>query len=350
MNIVHLIFSFKVGGAETMLVDILNHQGKTHKTHLVIINNIVSPVLLTTVEPQTLIHTINRLPGSRNPWPIIKLNFLLNQIQPDVIHMHDTSAIVTILKLLHRRTKVYLTVHDINKPCNGLSQYDKRFAISAAVRDDLLTRCGISSILVENGIDFQKIHKNKQPWQSNHPIHIVQISRLCHKKKGQHLLLEAIATLRKFMKQNVEVTFIGEGESKSFLEEQAQRLGISVNCHFVGLWDRARIYQNLHRFDMLVQPSLYEGFGLTVIEGMAAGIPVLVSDSGGPAEIVQNGRYGWTFKNGDSDDLAQQLWNLLTQEKDNHVSEKVACAHRHIMDNFNITDTANKYLEEYNNE
>jgi glycosyltransferase involved in cell wall biosynthesis len=347
MKVVHLIFSFSVGGSETMLVDILSCQSKVHETHLVIINDIVSSDLLATVNSRTFTHRINRTPGSRNPWPILKLNLLLYRIRPDVIHMHDALAITTILIILPERTKKYLTVHDVNKPCSALSRYDKIFSISAAVRDDLSTRCRVDSIIVENGIDLKIIKKNNQGWNSKDLIHIVQISRLCHKKKGQHLLLEAVAYLRKETKQEIKVTFIGNGESKSHLEELAQGLGILEACHFVGLWDRTRIYQNLHTFDLLVQPSLYEGFGLTVIEGMAAGIPVIVSDGGGPAEIIQNGRYGWLFKNGDSTDLAKKLLSLLTQENNQYVSEKVESAYQYVKNKFDISHTANRYLEEY---
>ena len=64
---------------------------------------------------------------------------------------------------------------------------------------------------------------------------------------------------------------------------------------------------HLTDYDLFVQPSRWEGFGLTVAEAMAAGVPVLVSEGQGPAEVTQGSRYGWLFANGDADDLQRQI-------------------------------------------
>ncbi len=86
----------------------------------------------------------------------------------------------------------------------------------------------------------------------------------------------------------------------------------------LGLGDRVKLVEYradvnnvLHALDIVVLPSRDEPFGMTLLEAMAAGRPVVASDSGGPAEIVEHGRSGRLFRTGDSAHLAETLCALL---------------------------------------
>ena len=103
----------------------------------------------------------------------------------------------------------------------------------------------------------------------------------------------------------------------------------------------------IKNYQMLVQPSIFEGFGLTVVEGMAAKIPVLVSDIDGPMEIIDNGQYGFHFKNGDIDDCAKKIDLLLNEYKSEECKNKINDAFSHANENFNIIKTAKNYLDNY---
>ena len=114
--------------------------------------------------------------------------------------------------------------------------------------------------------------------------------------------------------------------------------------------DRNYIYQNLCGYNLLVQPSLYEGFGITIIEAMAAGIEVLVSDIDGPLEIIEKIGYGHKFKSGDAGNCASEICKIyykynatrvlgITLNRKEKVCEKL----------FNIEITTRNYLEEYRN-
>lgn len=76
-KIVHCICSFNVGGAETMLVDIMNEQVLKYEVTLVILNDSYSQSLLDKLVPAVKIVKINRPSGSRNPWYIASLNYRL---------------------------------------------------------------------------------------------------------------------------------------------------------------------------------------------------------------------------------------------------------------------------------
>ena len=78
---------------------------------------------------------------------------------------------------------------------------------------------------------------------------------------------------------------------------------------------------------------------------MAAKLPVLVSSGQGPAEVTENDKFGWVFKNGDPNDLADQIQNIATHY--NEALAKAEKAMRHVRENYDVSVTARKYLEAY---
>ena len=83
MKIIHLIWAFPVGGAESMLVDILNEQSKTEKIHLMIVNQLESRALVGTISKDVQIHRIYRKPGSKNTLNL--LHAALSNLTPKLL-------------------------------------------------------------------------------------------------------------------------------------------------------------------------------------------------------------------------------------------------------------------------
>lgn len=108
-------------------------------------------------------------------------------------------------------------------------------------------------------------------------------------QKGQDILIEAIFILHQKGFKNISVDFIGDGESKDFLKELVKSKQLENQIHFLGSKEQSYIFSHLKEYDLFVQPSRKEGFGLTVTEAMVAKIPVLVSDQEGPMEIIKMG-------------------------------------------------------------
>ena len=102
--------------------------------------------------------------------------------------------------------------------------------------------------------------------------------------------------------------------------------------------------EHLADYDLLVQPSLFEGFGLTVAEALAAKVPVLVSDSMGPYEVTGYGECGYVFKTGDSGDCAAVLSRIITSGDDGPMIER---GYRRATGLYDIKHTARRYLESY---
>jgi glycosyltransferase involved in cell wall biosynthesis len=109
----------------------------------------------------------------------------------------------------------------------------------------------------------------------------------------------------------VGAALFGEYDYAASLRDLASELGVSDRVEFVGFVPA--VGTELARLDVLVVPSLVpEGFGLTVIEGMAAGLPVVAPDAGGPADIVTDGVDGVLVPPGDAVALASALRRLAS--------------------------------------
>lgn len=305
MKILHIVFSFRTGGIETMLVNIANEQASLNqKVYIIVINDNVDTTLADSLSSNVRFICLGKKLGSKNPFYVAKLNFILKKIDPDIVHLHDPGIYKYILLNYYRR-KSCVTAHDVCvfPFCDSLKSIKHIFAISNVVKKDIMQKIHLDSTVVLNGIkiDSFKCLKNKP----SSLFKMVVISRLLHEKKGQDILIKALKIVYDKGFENFSLDIIGEGPSKSFLEKLVLDNGLDSKITFLGNKSQDYIFAHLCEYDLSVQPSRYEGFGLTVVEAMAAKVPVLVSANEGPLEIIDNGKYGFYFKNGDVEDCAK---------------------------------------------
>lgn len=340
-----------LGGIENMLVDILNRQVNDLMISLLIVDKGYDPEILSCLDSRIRIFRIGRIPGKKFcPFSIIKINHILFQEKFNIVHCHAPNLLKIFLIRPLLSSKFAITVHDTNIVYKKFSAYDRIFAISQAVSSDIMKRYKLKSIIVENGIHFDTIDRKTNFFLKKNKFSIIQVSRLYHNKKGQKLLIEAIDVLtKKYNFKNVQVLFVGDGPSKTVLIEYANKFNLSNKCIFAGSHNRKYIYSILKNFDLLVQPSLYEGFGLTIVEGIAAMIPVLVSNIEGPADIVQQGKYGYMFCKNDPHDLAFKIVKVIEEYKKPGFHKKLTDNFKYAKKRFDISKTADSYTREYSN-
>ncbi len=345
MRIVHLIWSLNVGGSEMLLVDIANEQSLTDEVIVVIGNSCVDLRVLDQFSSHVQVKQLGRPPGTRNPWYLLRLYRMLRTINADVIHAH-LESFIKIIRFLD--TPRFLTVHDTGLPMTSMrNKYDAVFSISDAVKKDISDRYpGISAETILNGINISSVtHKSHF---GNSPFRIVQVSRLNHEKKGQDVLLRALKYVNATIGVgNVTVDFIGDGASREYLVSLANELEVGDQCNYLGKRSRSYIYQNLYSYDLLVQPSRFEGFGLTVVEAMAALVPVLVSNIEGPMEIIDNGKYGYFFDVGDHMDCGKAIVKIIKISGEQDFAKERRRGEQYVQSIFNISSTAQEYRRKY---
>ena len=347
MRIIHITFSLPNAGKENMLVDIANEQFNCgNKVEIIVINNTVDQSIIERINKGINLFELNRSRSSKSIIPVIKLIILLRiKFRADVIHVHDPK-IGNLIKYFCS-TPLVLTVHNTNMDVRPMRGYNKIFAISNTVKLDVESRSNLKCEVVYNGIRIQDIII-KDVFVAPEIYKIILVKRLEHQSKGHDLLLNALNFLIKERGiKNIRLDLAGEGISRDFIQSLINDLNLQEHVFLLGNKSREWVYENLHRYDLFVHPSRSEGFGLTVVEAMAAKVPVIASDIEGPAEILDYGKHGIMFENSNYEDLALQIENAMRLYENGEIVKIIESAYNHCLLNFNITRTAKEYCESY---
>lgn len=346
MRIIHVICDLEIGGAESFVVDLCNCQAKSAEVWILVTNAAVDKSLINLLSGDVKLVENGRAPGSRSLIPIYRLIKTIRSIRPDIVHAHNDAF--AYLSPFIPSARFVLTIHDTNLPLGArLSVFDRITAVSNAVKEEVERRFpNVSAEVIHNGIDFSHIPSSR--WFPYRPFRVVQVSRLDHEKKGQDILLRAINTFRRQW-PNVEILadFIGGGPSETYLRHLSAQLGLIDNVRFLGPQPRNVVYESLCSYNLLVQPSRYEGFGLTVAEGMAAKLPVVVSNLEGPLEIVGFGQHGFVFESQNPEDCARKIASAYRLFSSGKIVRVVERSYEFARSEFDIRNVASRYLSMY---
>jgi glycosyltransferase involved in cell wall biosynthesis len=141
------------------------------------------------------------------------------------------------------------------------------------------------------------------------PVRFVLPARLINRLKGQSVALGALRLACQGLPgRRLELVIAGVGPDEVALRAQARQLGVAEAAHFAGWVEYADVPELLGSADALVLPSRWDPFPVAVIEGMAAGLPVLGSDAcGSVRERVVQGENGFVHGAGDAGALAEHM-------------------------------------------
>ncbi len=140
----------------------------------------------------------------------------------------------------------------------------------------------------------------------------LSVGRL-ERNKGYHVLIEALARLRRELPPTWRWLLVGQGKERAALEQQARDAGIAAHVTFVGRLDDAELHSLYEEIDLVVHPTLYEGSSLVTLEGMIHRRPVVASAAGGIPDKVFDDRNGYLVRPGDVDDLTARLRMALAR-------------------------------------
>jgi glycosyltransferase involved in cell wall biosynthesis len=122
------------------------------------------------------------------------------------------------------------------------------------------------------------------------------------------LLIRAVAILRE--RREARLIILGEGPERPALEQLIQELGLENSVILGGF--ESNPFRYMHRAALFVSSSRSEGFGNVLVEAMACGAPIVsTSCPGGPAEILENGKWGRLVPVGDAEALAKAMADTL---------------------------------------
>jgi glycosyltransferase involved in cell wall biosynthesis len=136
--------------------------------------------------------------------------------------------------------------------------------------------------VLPNAVDIESMPQRKAPVRDlNRWIYVGKVVAT----KGVPELLEAFALAAR-EEGELRLTILGDGALVGSLKARAQELGVAAKVTFQDAVPPERVFEFLHEHDVLVHPSKSETFGMTTVEAVAAGMPVLVTRCGGPQETL----------------------------------------------------------------
>lgn len=271
-------------------------------------------------------------------WPGVFLKILKNKY--DIVHTHcyrhphtDLSLIASKIK----ENKVFLTTHNPFhiKGVRSLKEelmssfYDNTSAYiflrnfnkvmcTSKTEFPFMLKHGVKNknlVYLPNGIEkkfFKKYNGKKFKKRYNIKEKIALCVGRIHKTKGLQFLINNIPKIIK--KERIKFVFVGPDDGyKNELDKLAKKLNVKDHILFTGRISENEKLSAYSACDIFVLPSIYEPFGIVILEAMAQGKPVIATKFGGPSEIIQDNTNGFLFN--PYKEFSNDIINVLQDKK-----------------------------------
>jgi glycosyltransferase involved in cell wall biosynthesis len=262
----------------------------------------------------------------------------------DVLHVHDFQTLL-LGRLLREEYKLNIPmvftwhvpfIAEIpefwkNFFVSNMKYYDK-VVFSIPEYTEAAIKCGLEPerivtmppFIDVNGYPPKQPNKARTKYSISPDDFLIACVSRMDPRKGQEVLIEALdEIINKHKRSSVKCLFVGNGSfSKKMsgdlrqnrvdmLKEMVESKGLSQNVFFTGRVDDSDLYSIYHDCDVAIQPSLHEGFGLTITEAMVLGKAVIGSRIGGIPIQIEDGVNGYLFEKGNSTELASKIMHLM---------------------------------------
>lgn len=343
-NILHIISSTQWRGGEQQVDYLLN--GEYNDTSVFLFCPKGAVLQQKNIKKTTPIFTYKKKFGVDivAAWQLKKI---CKQQKINILHLHDSHSINTFILATFLGLKIPVVVHrHVNFPITSLWKYKnqsiKKFiAVSAAIKNSLSNFINPSIIdVIHPCIDVVKFSKEKKGFLRQE-IAVAKNSKLIgivaaiEQEKNIESFLN-IATYYNKQKSDYQFIVIGEGSLLNTLKQQYD----IPTIHFLGF--RKDVEKILPDLDAFIFTSKNEGFGLVILEAMAAGVPVISNQYPAVKEIIQHGINGFITTN--EKEIIKQLDIILENETLKNTVVKNA---RNFVQQFDIPQMINKIEKVY---
>jgi glycosyltransferase involved in cell wall biosynthesis len=326
IGVAQVVLSLGMGGTERLVVELCERLQSRFAMHVCALDE---PGVWGTAlaDRGVKVEALHRRPGF-HPSLGKQIAAFADRHDLSVIHCHHYSPFVygCVARLFHPRLRVIFTEHGrladgppspkrrLVNPWLGLVP-DSICAVSGALRDSMIEE-GFSArriAVVHNGIETgrlpsesdRRIARYRMDARGDRLV-IGTVARL-NPVKDLATLIRAFARVRKAAPP-ATLVIVGDGEERQRLEAAAWELGVAADVRFLGERDDARAL--LPGFDIFVNSSISEGVSLTILEAMAAELPVVATAVGGTPEVIDDRRTGLLVPARDPDALSRALMSL----------------------------------------
>lgn len=330
--VMHVVYSFSVGGLENGVVNLINRMPADRFRHAVVALTECRPGFLRRVTRADVdFISLYKTPGhGLKVYP--QLYRLFREHRPAVVHTRNLAALEAVVPA--RAAGVPVCIHgehgwDVSDPTGSRRKFQlmrriyspfvsKYVALSEHIESYLVDRVGIAPARIEricNGVDtvrFQAAADGRamlagSPFNACGFVLAGTVGRL-QAVKDQLNLVRAFALARQQggpATATLRLVIAGEGPLRGALEAEIREAGIGEFVWLAG--ERHDVPEVMQALDIFVLPSKAEGISNTILEAMASGLPALVTDVGGNSELVVAGQTGTLVPAGSPAALADAL-------------------------------------------
>jgi glycosyltransferase involved in cell wall biosynthesis len=248
---------------------------------------------------------------------ILKARTLIRTFKPDIVHSHmyHANIFARVMNIVFPSERLICSAHSNIEGgflCDILYRVTDHIPsistnVSQAACNSFFMRKASSPsrmIAVPNGINISRYSGRYSPHRD--PCRILAVGRLVPEKNFD-LLFRAVANILPSLQLDIEIWLAGDGPERAKLEKLVDDLSLGEKVTFFGDYDVPE--KLMSSVTLFVSTSNYEGFGLAVAEAMAAGIPVIATDSGGVSEVM--GETGCLIPVGDVSSLGGKIVSYL---------------------------------------
>lgn len=214
--------------------------------------------------------------------------------RPAVSFVHDMTLEELMLK--NPSTPRHLYVASLSRQKITSERLSAILVGSEFMRFFIMRMFGRAAVVTRLGVKDELLGLTASP--SDAPFQIIFIGNLTGKKRPD-VPIKVIASLQTL---NLRLVIVGDGPDRKTLEALCNRLNVAAKVDFKGHISDRELAEQLQKSHVCLVPSMWEGFGLSAIEAMACGVPVIASEAGGLREAIESGKSGFLVP-ADLDDL-----------------------------------------------
>lgn len=256
-----------------------------------------------------------------------KVKAVIKEFQPDILHAHYASSygLLGALSGFHPYiisawgTDVMKFPH-INFITRQIIKFNLRSADSICATSHTIEKHIHQLInkkveVIPFGVDLSKF-VSKKNFDKDDSIFTIGCTKALEKIYNISALILSFSELKqKFPSKKIKLVIVGDGSERGTLEKMVSDLQLNEDVVFEGKLSHAEVVSKINEFDVLVNLSEYESFGVSVVEAMACQIPVIVSDAEGLKEVVNNQNNGTIVSSNNIHQIANALEKLMLNEE-----------------------------------
>lgn len=255
---------------------------------------------------------------------------------PKTFTTHNPDAMDFYKKFAWQNNLINLFFFNIKQRIeeNIIFNSDKIIALNSYIETYLNNKGFYKTEVIPNAVDYKKYYNNGDK-------NFILFAGRLEKVKGINYLINAFSKLS----DDMNLIIIGSGPEESNLKKSLNSEQKN-KVEFIPHLSKIKLQEYLSQCSIFVLPSLFETFGIVLIEAMASGKPVIASDIPGPRHIIQHGVNGFLFEKGNEEELIKYLKLLI--ENDNLRKEMGKNARKTVEDNYSFKKVAEAYLKVFN--